>query len=207
MGMAKKTFVHLWVAVVSVASLAISSRAVPAQSLAPSSGYNFANLQWGSTPSMVADSLKARSYSRKGDEASNEFEGELNGRTVTVLPLFAGGRLTILMVLNHVEAREAVLVYEDVQKLLTAKYGKPTAHREEVLYPYSSATEMDGAAVSTSHVTYVSRWGPTDDAPGDMLGVAITSSQPLGPTVSVVYQSAASRAALKGRSDATRKDY
>jgi hypothetical protein len=87
--------------------------------------YQFLDLEWGSSREAVQSNLKARDFTwRERDEDGDvQYQGRVDGRDAVVYAMFAGDKLSKVMVLML--AADAGGVYELAKQSVAAAYGQP----------------------------------------------------------------------------------
>jgi hypothetical protein len=111
-----------------------------AATLAPSqptqTDYQFLDLEWGSSREAVQSSLKARGFNRleQDEDGDVQYQGRVDGRDAAVYAMFAGDKLSKVMVLML--AADAGGVYELAKQSVAAAYGQPARQQgAAVIWP------------------------------------------------------------------------
>ena len=106
-----------------------TSSPTAAATLAPSQptqgDYQFLDLAWGSSREAVQSNLKARSFTRleRDEDGDEQYQGRVDGRDAAVYAMFAGDKLSKVMVLML--APDSGGVYEVAKQSVAAANGQP----------------------------------------------------------------------------------
>jgi hypothetical protein len=100
--------------------------------------YQFLDLAWGSSREAVQSNLKARSFNRleRDEDGDEQYQGRVDGRDAAVYAMFAGDKLSKVMVLMLAPDDVGGDVYSKAQKSIAAAYGQPARQQgEAVIWP------------------------------------------------------------------------
>jgi hypothetical protein len=145
----------------SAESLPLSTNSpTTAATLAPSqptqADYQFVDLAWGSSREAVQSSLKARDFNQleRDEDGDVQYQGRVDGRDAAVYAMFAGDKLSKVMVLML--APDAGDVYEKARKSVGAAYGQPARQQgAAVIWPERNGSLVWVTQDASDHRTKV----------------------------------------------------
>jgi len=133
-----------------------------AASFAPSQptqgDYQFLDLAWGSSREAVQSNLKARSFNRveRDEDGDEQYQGRVDGRDAAVYAMFAGDKLSKVMVLMLAPDDVGGDVYSKAQKSIAAAYGQPARQQgEAVIWPERNGSLVWVTQDASDHRTKV----------------------------------------------------
>jgi len=131
-----------------------------AATLAPSQptqgDYQFLDLAWGASREAVQSNLKARSFNRleRDEDGDEQYQGRVDGRDAAVYAMFAGDKLSKVMVLML--APDSGGVYELAKQSVAAAYGQPARQQgAAVIWPERNGSLVWVTQDASDHRTKV----------------------------------------------------
>jgi hypothetical protein len=118
--------------------------------------YQYLDLAWGSSREAVQASLKARSFNRleRDEDGDEQYQGRVDGRDAAIYAMFAGDKLSKVMVLML--APDAGGVYEQAKQSVGAAYGQPARQQgAAVIWPERNGTLVWVTQDASDHRTKV----------------------------------------------------
>jgi hypothetical protein len=119
--------------------------------------YQFVDLAWGSSREAVQSNLKARSFTRleRDEDGDEQYQGRVDGRDAAVYAMFAGDKLSKVMILML--APDSGGVYDVAKQSLTAAYGQPARQQGEfaVIWPERNGSLVWVTQDASDHRTKV----------------------------------------------------
>jgi hypothetical protein len=141
-----------------------------AASFAPSQptqgDYQFLDLAWGASREDVQSKLKDRSFNRleRDEDGDEQYQGRVDGRDAAVYAMFAGDKLSKVMVLML--APDSGDVYELAKQRVAAAYGQPARQQGvAVIWPERNGSLVWVTQDASDHrtkVNYESAGWPTE---------------------------------------------
>jgi len=123
--------------------------------------YQFVDLAWGSSREAVQSSLKARSFNRleRDEDGDEQYQGRVDGRDAAVYAMFAGDKLSKVMVLML--APDSGEVYEQAKQNVAAAYGPPARQQgAAVIWPERNGSLVWVTQDAADHRTKVNFESP-----------------------------------------------
>jgi hypothetical protein len=143
----------------------VTSSPTAAAALAPSQptqgDYQFVDLAWGSSREAVQSSLKARGFNRleRDEDGDEQYQGRVDGRDAAVYAMFAGDKLSKVMVLML--APDSGEVYEMAKQHVAAAFGQPARQQgAAVIWPERNGSLVWVTQDATDHRTKVNYESP-----------------------------------------------
>jgi hypothetical protein len=137
-----------------------TSSPTAAATLAPSQptqgDYQFLDLAWGSSREAVQSNLKARSFTRleRDEDGDEQYQGRVDGRDAAVYAMFAGDKLSKVMVLML--APDSGGVYELAKQSVAAAYGQAARQQgAAVIWPERNGSLVWVTQDASDHRTKV----------------------------------------------------
>jgi hypothetical protein len=137
-----------------------TSSPTAAATLAPSQptqgDYQFLDLAWGSSREAVQSNLKARSFTRleRDEDGDEQYQGRVDGRDAAVYAMFAGDKLSKVMILML--APDSGGVYEVAKQSVAAAYGQPARQQgAAVIWPERNGSLVWVTQDASDHRTKV----------------------------------------------------
>jgi hypothetical protein len=118
--------------------------------------YQFLDLAWGSSREAVQSNLKARSFNRleRDEDGDEQYQGRVDGRDAAVYAMFAGDKLSKVMVLML--APDSGGVYELAKQRVGAAYGQPARQQgAAVIWPERNGSLVWVTQDASDHRTKV----------------------------------------------------
>ena len=132
-----------------------------AANLAPSQptqgDYQFLDLAWGASREDVQSKLKDRSFNRleRDEDGDEQYQGRVDGRDAAVYAMFAGEKLSKVMILMLTPDPERVM-YEQAQRSVAAAYGQPARQQgDAVIWPERNGSLVWVTQDASDHRTKV----------------------------------------------------
>jgi len=128
--------------------------------------YQFLDLAWGSSREAVQSNLKARSFTRleRDEDGDEQYQGRVEGRDAAIYAMFAGDKLSKVMVLML--APDKGEVYSLAKQSVGAAYGQPARqHGAAVIWPERNGTLVwvtQDASDNRTKVNYESAGWPAE---------------------------------------------
>ncbi len=119
--------------------------------------YQYLDLAWGSSREAVQSSLKARSFTRleRDEDGDEQYQGRVDGRDAAVYAMFAGDKLSKVMVLMLAPDSSGG-VFEQAKQSVGAAYGQPARQQgTAVIWPERNGTLVWVTQDATDHRTKV----------------------------------------------------
>jgi hypothetical protein len=163
--------------------LALFSATATAQS------YRFADMKWGIPIAEAKQILMSEGFKVSVDEDGDlKFDGTLLDTKAGGFALFAGGKLSKVIVILVTRDQDARKTYSDMKEVLTKKYGPPTNDYAFFTKPYYEGDGYEEQAIRLGKGKFACYWlnapkGSTSE--GDSLGLKITERL----TVEIDYES------------------
>ena len=120
--------------------------------------YQYLDLAWGSSREAVQSNLKARSFNRveRDEDGDEQYQGRVDGRDAAVYAMFAGDKLSKVMVLMLAPDEVGGDVYSKAQKSIAAAYGQPARQQgEAVIWPERNGSLVWVTQDASDHRTKV----------------------------------------------------
>ncbi len=88
--------------------------------------YQYLDLAWGSSREAVQSSLKARGFNRleRDEDGDEQYQGRVDGRDAAVYAMFAGDKLSKVMILMLAPDTGGGGMYEQAKQSVAAAYGQ-----------------------------------------------------------------------------------
>ena len=118
--------------------------------------YQFVDLAWGSSREAVQSNLKARSFNRleRDEDGDEQYQGRVDGRDAAVYAMFAGDKLSKVMILML--APDSGGVYELAKQSVAAAYGQPARQQgAAVIWPERNGSLVWVTQDASDHRTKV----------------------------------------------------
>lgn len=143
----------------------------------------FADIQWGSTPQVVTDKLKALGFSVSPPDNNGVIafkNGVLAGEKANGNVLFGNNKLLKVVINLQTADNKAISAYLAMKETLTKKYGAPDDDITSFQSPYYAGDGYEQQAIKLGKAKIVCVWGA-------YLALEITEQL----TVYIVYESPA----------------
>jgi hypothetical protein len=118
--------------------------------------YQFVDLPWGSSREAVQSNLKARSFNHleRDEDGDEQYQGRVQGRDAAVYAMFAGDKLSKVMVLML--APDSGGVYELAKQSVAVAYGQPARQQgAAVIWPERNGSLVWVTQDASDHRTKV----------------------------------------------------